>query len=87
VPQAHFPAPLLMTSTTDDVVHPAMTRKYAAKMEALKMPFLYYESSEGGHGISATPKELAVRDALMYSYLADRLMGPHRIEQQLAAYH
>jgi prolyl oligopeptidase len=69
-----FPVPLLFTATTDDVVHPAMTRRYAAKLESLGMPFYFYESAEGGHGYGVTPEQLAVHDALVYTYLAERLL-------------
>jgi prolyl oligopeptidase len=69
-----WPAPLIMASTSDDRVHPAYSRKFAAKMEALGMPFLYYESPEGGHNLAATPDQEVSRDALVFAYLTLKLM-------------
>jgi prolyl oligopeptidase len=72
-----FPVPFLVTSTKDDRVHPAHARKYAAKMEALGMPFLYYENIEGGHSAAANLRERAKRIALEFTYLSQRLIdGP-----------
>jgi prolyl oligopeptidase len=69
-----FPVPFLVTSTKDDRVHPAHARKYAARLEQLGMPFLYYENIEGGHSAAANLNEAARRRALEYTYLAQRLM-------------
>jgi prolyl oligopeptidase len=72
-----FPVPFLVTSTKDDRVHPAHARKYAAKMEGLGMPFLYYENIEGGHSAAANLRERAKRIALEFTYLSQRLIdGP-----------
>jgi prolyl oligopeptidase len=69
-----FPLPLFLTSTKDDRVHPGHARKYAAKMESLGMPFLYYENTDGGHSAAANQRERAKRQALEFTYLAQRLM-------------
>lgn len=69
-----FPVPFLVTSTTDEKAHPAFARKFGAKMEALGMPFLYYESAEGGHNVWSTPQQHAMYEALFYTYLAQQLM-------------
>lgn len=69
-----FPLPFFVTSTKDDRVHPGHARKYAAKMEALGMPFLYYENTDGGHSAAANQKEAAKRRALEFTYLSQRLM-------------
>jgi prolyl oligopeptidase len=69
-----MPVPLIITSTKDDRVHPAQARRFAAKMQALDLPFFYYESAEGGHDGTSDPQEHARLDALIYTYLAQRLM-------------
>jgi prolyl oligopeptidase len=72
--RADFPEPFFVTSTKDDRVHPGHARKYAAKMEKLGMPFLYYENTDGGHAASANLKERAKRQALEFTYLKRKLM-------------
>jgi prolyl oligopeptidase len=75
--RSDFPMPFLVTSTKDDRVHPAHARKYAAKLEALGMPFLYYENIEGGHSAAANLRERAKRIALEFTYLSQLLVdGP-----------
>jgi prolyl oligopeptidase len=69
-----FPLPFLVTSTKDDRVHPGHARKYAARLEELGMPFLYYENIDGGHSAAANLNEAARRRALEYTYLMQRLM-------------
>lgn len=69
-----FPEPFFMTSTKDDRVHPGHARKYAAKMESLGMPFLYYENIDGGHSAAANLVESAKQRALVATYLMQKLM-------------
>jgi prolyl oligopeptidase len=69
-----YPEPLLETSTKDDRVGPGHARKFAAKMQAMGLPFLYYENMEGGHAASANLHETAHRIALEFTYLARKLM-------------
>jgi prolyl oligopeptidase len=69
-----FPTPLLVTSTKDDRVHPGHARKYAARLEELGLPFLYYENIDGGHSAAANLNEAARRRALEYTYLSQRLI-------------
>jgi prolyl oligopeptidase len=69
-----FPLPLFVTSTKDDRVHPAHARKFAARMESLGMPFLYYENIDGGHSAAANQRERAKRQALEFTYLSRRLI-------------
>ena len=64
----------ILTSTKDDRVHPGHARKYAAKLESLHMPFLYYENVEGGHSAAADLRERARRLALEFIYLSQRLI-------------
>jgi len=69
-----FPVPFFVTSTKDDRVHPGHARKYAARMQELGMPFLYFENIDGGHAASANQNEVARRRALETTYLMQRLM-------------
>jgi prolyl oligopeptidase len=69
-----FPEVFILTSTKDDRVHPGHARKYAAKLESLHMPFLYYENTEGGHSAAADLRERARRLALEFVYLSQRLI-------------
>jgi prolyl oligopeptidase len=69
-----MPVPFFVGSTKDDRVHPAHARKYAAKMEALNMPFYFYENTDGGHAAAANLQEQAHRRALEMTYLMRRLM-------------
>jgi prolyl oligopeptidase len=70
----HYPTPFLFTTTKDDRVGPVHARKFAAKMEAMGLPFLYYEAIEGGHAEGANLREDALEDALEMTYLTQRLM-------------
>jgi prolyl oligopeptidase len=71
---ARLPKPFLITSTTDETVSPAHARRFAARMECLKEPFLFYETSDGGHGLVNTPADEARLEALIYVYLARQLL-------------
>jgi prolyl oligopeptidase len=68
-----MPVPFIVTSTKDDRVHPAHARKFAARMEELGMPYLYYENIDGGHSAAANLVEGAKRRALEYTYLFEQL--------------
>ncbi len=70
-----YPRVFLETSTKDDRVHPAHARKAAARLKDLGYDFLYYENVDGGHAASANLNERAMRTALEYTYLAQRLMS------------
>ncbi len=70
----HYDMPFIYTTTKDDRVGPQHARKFAAKMEALKLPFLYYEAIEGGHSAGANAKEKAEEQALSMVYLTRQLM-------------
>ena len=69
-----YPEPFFVTSTKDDRVSPAHARKMAAKMQAMGLPFLYYENTEGGHAASANQHEVAHRVALEMTYLTRKVM-------------
>ncbi|MBB4365327.1 prolyl oligopeptidase [Bradyrhizobium sp. CIR18] len=68
-----YPAPLILTSTKDDRVHPAHGRKAAAKLAALGQPYFYYENIDGGHSAAVNLIEHARRLALEYTYASRRL--------------
>jgi prolyl oligopeptidase len=73
VAQRRPPKPLLIASSTDETVSAAHARRFAAKMDSMDMPFLYYETTDGGHGLAATLPQRARLDALVYTYLAQQL--------------
>ena len=69
-----YPEPFIWTTTKDDRVGPQHARKFAARMEELGLPYLYYENTEGGHGSGADLKQRARTDALVMTYLHRKLM-------------
>ena len=76
-PGVRYPEPYITTNTEDDRVHPGHARKFAAKLESLGDPVLYYENTFGGHANDADPELNARRWARHYVYLSQKLMdGP-----------
>jgi prolyl oligopeptidase len=73
-PGVAYPEPFFVTSTKDDRVHPGHARKMAARMQAMGLPFLYYENVDGGHSAAANLEERARRTALEFAYLTRKLM-------------
>lgn len=71
-----YPEPLIWTTEKDDRVGPQHARKFAAKLASMKIPYLFYEVVEGGHGAGANAKERAFTTALEYTYLNRQLMTP-----------
>jgi len=69
-----YPEPFIFTTTRDDRVGPQHARKFAAKMEAMGLPFYYYENTEGGHGSGADLKQSARTSALTMTYFIEKLM-------------
>ena len=69
-----YPTVFIETSTKDDRVHPAHARKAAARLKELGYDYIYYENIDGGHAAAANLNERAVRQALEYTYLMQRLM-------------
>ncbi len=69
-----YPEPFFVTSTKDDRVQPAHARKMAARMQAMGLPFFYYENIDGGHAASANLNEAAHRTSLEFTYLTRKLM-------------
>jgi prolyl oligopeptidase len=70
-----YPEPLIWTTTKDDRVGPQHARKFAAKMAAMGLPYLFFEVTEGGHGAGANLAEQAHTSALEYVYFARKLMN------------
>ncbi|MES2723754.1 MAG: prolyl oligopeptidase family serine peptidase, partial [Pseudomonadota bacterium] len=70
----NYPEPYITTNTRDDRVHPGHARKFAARLEAMGVPYLYYEQTFGGHANDADPELNARRWARHYVYLAQKLM-------------
>ncbi|MDO9336441.1 MAG: prolyl oligopeptidase family serine peptidase [Caulobacter sp.] len=73
-PGVAYPMAYITTSTKDDRVHPGHARKFAAKLQSLGQPYLYYENLDGGHANGADPKANAKRWAMHYVYLTRQLM-------------
>jgi prolyl oligopeptidase len=73
-PGVAYPEAYITTNTRDDRVHPGHARKFAARLEALGVPYLYYEQTLGGHSNDSDPELNARRWARHYVYLARRLM-------------
>ena len=71
-----YPEPFIFTTTKDDRVGPQHARKFAARMEEMGLPFLYYENTEGGHGAGADLKQQAHTTALTQTYMQKKLMEP-----------
>ncbi len=69
-----YPEIYLYTSTKDDRVHPGHARKMAHLLEELGHEYLYYENIAGGHSAAANLEELARRDAMLYTFLMQKLM-------------
>jgi prolyl oligopeptidase len=73
-PGVKYPEPFINTNTRDDRVHPGHPRKFAAMMEKMGLPYLYYEQTFGGHANDADPELNARRWARHYVYLSQKLM-------------
>jgi len=70
---AEYPVAFFATSTRDDRVHPGHARKMVAKMLDQGHEVLYYENIEGGHGGAANLEQSAYLNALVFTYLLERL--------------
>ena len=73
---ARYPLPLIWSTSKDDRVGPQHARKFAAKMAAMGLPYLFYEVLEGGHSAGATLEEEAATSAREYTYFARQLGLP-----------
>jgi prolyl oligopeptidase len=69
-----YPLAYITTSTKDDRVHPGHARKFAARLDDLNAPHLFFENTDGGHANGAEPVANARRWAMHYVYLSRQLM-------------
>jgi prolyl oligopeptidase len=69
-----YPEPLIWTTTKDDRVGPQHARKFAAELASMRIPYLFYEVTEGGHGSGASIQERAHTTALEMTYFTSKLM-------------
>ncbi len=69
-----YPQPFIWTTTKDDRVGPQHARKFAAKLAAMGIPYLFYEVIEGGHAAGANLMEQAHTRALEMTYFTEKLM-------------
>ncbi|MEP6733468.1 MAG: prolyl oligopeptidase family serine peptidase, partial [bacterium] len=74
-----YPTPLIWTTTKDDRVGPQHARKFAAKMGEMKLPYLFYEVIEGGHGSGANIEQQAHTEAMEFTYFARQLMDTVKV--------
>ncbi len=72
---AHYPPVLFITSTRDDRVHPGHARKMVARLTELGHQVSYYENIEGGHGAAADNEQRALKWALVFEFLWEKLRG------------
>ena len=72
-PGVKYPRPFIATTTRDDRVHPGHARKFAAKLEGFGDPLYFFENTEGGHGAGVTSAQRAREEALIYTYLWEKL--------------
>jgi len=70
-----YPPTLFMTSTRDDRVHPGHARKMVARLTELGHQVSYYENIEGGHGAAADNEQRALKWALVFEFLWEKLRG------------
>src|SRR6202034_3114885 len=54
-----YPEPFIWTTTKDDRVGPQHARKFAARLAAMGIPFLFYEVTESAHGSEPKLRERA----------------------------
>ncbi|MDZ4870579.1 MAG: prolyl oligopeptidase family serine peptidase [Alphaproteobacteria bacterium] len=69
-----YPRAFFLASTRDDRVHPAHARKMAAKLQANGHPYLYFETTDGGHDAARTLRQRAEQLALTFTYFRQQLM-------------
>jgi prolyl oligopeptidase len=69
----HYPPVLFITSTRDDRVHPGHARKMMALLREQGHDVSYYENIEGGHGAAADNEQRALKWALVFEFLWEKL--------------
>jgi prolyl oligopeptidase len=68
-----YPPVLFITSTRDDRVHPGHARKMVALLREQGHDVSYYENIEGGHGAAADNEQRALKWALVFEFLWEKL--------------
>jgi prolyl oligopeptidase len=68
-----YPPVLFITSTRDDRVHPGHARKMVARLREEGHDVGYYENIEGGHGAAADNEQRALKWALVFEFLWEKL--------------
>jgi prolyl oligopeptidase len=68
-----YPPTLFITSTRDDRVHPGHARKMVARLAESGHDVSYYENIEGGHGAAADNEQRALKWALVFEFLWEKL--------------
>ncbi|MFE0600433.1 prolyl oligopeptidase family protein [Streptomyces sp. NPDC058892] len=71
-----YPPLLLLTSTRDDRVHPGHARKMAARLREAGHPVLFHEHIGGGHAGATDHRQSAFNEALVHTFLWERLAPP-----------
>ena len=71
--QRPYPPALVTTSTRDDRVHPAHARSLAWLLQQAEQPVDYYENMEGGHAGAADNSQVAFMEALIFTWLWQKL--------------
>jgi prolyl oligopeptidase len=69
----HLYPPVLITSSTNDGVHPGHARKMTAALEAAGHRVTYYENTEGGHSRASNNAQATFERALRYEFLLQTL--------------
>ena len=75
-PGVRYPEALIWSTTKDDRVGPQHARKFAARLAAMGVPYLFYEVVQGGHGSGATLAERAAMTAREFTYFWRKLASP-----------
>jgi prolyl oligopeptidase len=68
-----YPRILFTTTKRDDRVHPGHARKMVAKMVSQGHEVLYFENTEGGHGVAVTNEDWAFVRSLEWIFLLNTL--------------
>lgn len=71
---AAYPEAYIWTTTKDDRVGPQHARKFAARLKAFGIPYLFYEDTAGGHSGDADVEQSARLKAMEMVYFTRKLM-------------
>jgi prolyl oligopeptidase len=73
-PGVAYPEPFIWTTSKDDRVGPQQARKFAAKLDAMGVNYLFYEVIAGGHAYGDDLSQDAHTVALQWTYFTQKLM-------------